>query len=142
MNINEIRTNYPRKYETRMIQKNNFRKHYLSQTRSDKTVNLNTAKRISTIDIYHMMNQAGKKEIKEQEEESKTDTNIIVKPDGSRVLVITMSVGGMETTMSLEISKPTAMQNDTSKQDTESDNNPSISNRQDELEVIDGITKV
>lgn len=45
-------------------------------------------------------------------EQSQTDTDIVVKADGSRVLVITTSVGGMQTTMSLEISKPTAMQND------------------------------
>lgn len=45
-------------------------------------------------------------------EQSQTDTDIVVKADGSRVLVITTSFGGMQTTMSLEISKPTAMQND------------------------------
>ena len=54
-----------------------------------------------------------------QESESKTD--IIVKPDGSRVLVMTMSIGGMETTMSLEISKPTEAPNENSEHDT--DNN-------------------
>ena len=54
-----------------------------------------------------------------QESESKTD--IIVKPDGSRVLVMTMSIGGMETTMSLEISKPTEVPNENSEHDT--DNN-------------------
>ncbi len=56
-----------------------------------------------------------------QESESKTD--IIVKPDGSRVLVMTMSIGGMETTMSLEISKPTEVLNENSEHDT--DNNMS-----------------
>lgn len=54
-------------------------------------------------------------------QESETKTEIIVKPDGSRVLVMTMSIGGMETTMSLEISKPTKATNENSKQDT--DNN-------------------
>ena len=44
-------------------------------------------------------------------DESNTDTEIIVKPDGSRVLVVTMNVGGIETSMTLEISKPTAMPN-------------------------------
>ena len=53
----------------------------------------------------------------EKETENKTD--IIVKPDGSRVLVVTMSVGGMETTMSIEISKPTNMQNDNLKHDND-----------------------
>ena len=53
--------------------------------------------------------------------ESETKTEIIAKPDGSRVLVMTMSIGGMETTMSLEISKPTEAPNENSEQDT--DNN-------------------
>lgn len=56
-------------------------------------------------------------------QKSETKTEIIVKPDGSRVLVMTMSVGGMETTMSLEISKPTKAPNENSKRDT--DNNMS-----------------
>ena len=56
-------------------------------------------------------------------QESETTTEIIVKPDGSRVLVMTMSIGGMETTMSLEISKPTEAPNEYSQHDT--DNNMS-----------------
>lgn len=47
-----------------------------------------------------------------EEEEAKSDSDIIVKPDGSRVLVMTMTFGGMKTSMSLEISGPTAMAND------------------------------
>lgn len=61
----------------------------------------------------------GLEQADQQESESKTD--IIVKPDGSRVLVMTMSIGGMETTMSLEISKPTEVPNENSEHDT--DNN-------------------
>lgn len=59
-----------------------------------------------------------------QESESKTE--IIVKPDGSRVLVMTMSIGGMETTMSLEISKPTEAPNENSEHDT--NNTPTAEN--------------
>ncbi len=55
-------------------------------------------------------------QVDKQESESKTE--IIVKPDGSRVLVMTMSIGGMETTMSLEISKPTEAPTENAKQDT------------------------
>lgn len=44
--------------------------------------------------------------------ESETKSDIIVKPDGSRVLLVTMNIGSMETTMSLEISKPTMLPND------------------------------
>jgi len=55
-------------------------------------------------------------QVDKQESESKTE--IIVKPDGSRVLVMTMSIGGMETTMCLEISKPTEAPTENTKQDT------------------------
>ena len=54
-------------------------------------------------------------------QESETKTEIIVKPDGSRVLVMTMKIGGMETTMSMEISKPTKSPDENAKQNT--DNN-------------------
>lgn len=46
---------------------------------------------------------------KSDDEESKTDSEVIVKPDGSRVMVMTTQVGGMETVMSLKISEPTAI---------------------------------
>lgn len=52
-----------------------------------------------------------------EEEEAKSDSDIIVKPDGSRVLVMTMTLGGMKTSMSLEISDPTAMADDCGKGD-------------------------
>jgi len=41
-------------------------------------------------------------QVDKQESESKAD--IIVKPDGASAFVMTMSIGGMETTMSLEVS--------------------------------------
>ena len=50
------------------------------------------------------------------EEESKTDTQILVRPDGSRVLLIKVMVAGMETTMSLKLSEATEMQNDSHSQ--------------------------
>ncbi len=50
------------------------------------------------------------------EEESKTDTQILVRPDGSRVLLIKVMVAGMETTMSLKLSEATKMQNDSHSQ--------------------------
>ncbi len=49
---------------------------------------------------------------REDAKDTSSKTNIIVKPDGSRVLVVTMNIGGMETNMSLQISGPTDMQND------------------------------
>lgn len=42
----------------------------------------------------------------EKDIQEKTETEIIVKPDGSRVLVTTVHIGGTETVMSMEISKP------------------------------------
>ena len=45
--------------------------------------------------------------------ESKTDSKIVVKPDGSRVLMVTTHVGGTENSVAIEISKPTNMADDT-----------------------------
>lgn len=64
----------------------------------------------------NIQSREDKAEAKEEKrvEKEETDTDIIVMPDGSRVLVITMNMGGMQTSMSLEISKPTALPNDVS----------------------------
>ena len=48
---------------------------------------------------------------KTDQEESKVETDIQVKPDGSRVHVMTRTVGGMAATTSIELSKPTDMPN-------------------------------
>lgn len=72
-------------------------------------------------------------------QESETQTDIIVKPDGSRVLVVTMSIGGMETTMSLEISKPTEAPNENSEHDTDN-NMPSDDTGMDA--VSDGMSNI
>ncbi len=64
-------------------------------------------------------NDVSDEELKQEDkQESESKTEIIVKPDGSRVLVMTMSIGGMETTMCLEISKPTEAPTENTKQDT------------------------
>lgn len=52
----------------------------------------------------------------QETEQPKTESQIIVKSDGSRVLVVTTNAGGMQTTMSLEICKPTALQNNVSEE--------------------------
>ena len=44
---------------------------------------------------------------REVSDEGQTKSEIVVRPDGSRVLMITMSIGGMEAVTSVEISKPT-----------------------------------
>lgn len=45
-------------------------------------------------------------------QKSQTKTDIIVRPDGSRVLVVTTTIGGMQTNMSLKISDATDMPNE------------------------------
>ena len=52
---------------------------------------------------------------------SETTSDIIIKPDGSRVLVITVNIGGMATTMSMEISKPTDALNEAADQEVADD---------------------
>lgn len=52
-----------------------------------------------------------------QKTESKSDANIIVKPDGTKILVVTMNVGGMETTMSIKISDPTGLASETNNEE-------------------------
>ena len=49
---------------------------------------------------------------KKKVEESTTDTYIVVKPDGSRVLVMTTHIGGMSATVSMKLSEPTKMPNE------------------------------
>lgn len=66
--------------------------------------------------------------VKEAGQKSETNSEIIVKPDGSKVLVMKISVGGMETNMSLEISKPTKAPNENARQDV----NNNISNAEND----------
>jgi len=57
-------------------------------------------------------------------QDTKTESEIIVKPDGSRVLMITMNIGGTQASMSLRISDPTDMQNNISKQENHNSDAP------------------
>lgn len=57
-------------------------------------------------------------------ENSETKSQIMVKPDGSRVLVLTMKCGDMETTISLQLSKPTKMINDVHTEKAETEESP------------------
>ena len=130
--------NCPMGYKIKTTKSNIFEKNYLSQEKSDTESNENAGKKLSLTDIYHMMSQGSVNIIKEDEcesnfsqsedetagaendiakaeEDEKTNSEIVVKPDGSRVLVITTSIGGMKTTMSLEISKPVNDLNDSAK---------------------------
>ncbi|NBI91635.1 hypothetical protein D3Z45_13920 [Lachnospiraceae bacterium] len=51
------------------------------------------------------------KKAESKQEESKVETDIEVKPDGSRILVMTRTIGGMAATTSIELSKPTSTPN-------------------------------
>ena len=64
---------------------------------------------------YQKQSQKAAEKRKQERERSKTESDVIVKPDGSRILMVTTNIGWMQTVMSLEISKPTAMQNDISR---------------------------
>ncbi len=62
-----------------------------------------------TGDKKHAVNDSEEKE--NVERESKTSTQVLVKPDGSRVLFVKVMVAGMQSTMSLKLSEETDMPN-------------------------------
>lgn len=69
------------------------------------------------IKLPEVQRQEVEEKKKDQEiEQPKTESQIIVKSDGSRILVVTTNAGGMQTTMSLEICKPTALQSNASEE--------------------------
>ena len=122
MRIENIIKEYPRKPQINKNKRKEFAENYSSQERAQLLETVDFTKQMSIKDIYSIMNQTKlleeelQTEPKEQskiEENLQTESNsdIIVKPDGSRVLVVTTNIGGMKTTMSLEISKPTNMLN-------------------------------
>lgn len=92
-------------------------------SKNDSTENMN-GKVMSVQDIYERMTGSASKSPAASSEETKTKSEIIVKPDGSRVLVMTTNIGGMQTQMSMEISKPTNMLDDGLEQMDENDGTP------------------
>ncbi|AOT72297.1 hypothetical protein [Geosporobacter ferrireducens] len=94
----------------------NSKKYYFDAVRNSKETQYNVTN-LSGYTKYEKMLEEYNALTESQE--SETSTNIIVKPDGSRVLVVTMNIGGMETTMSMEISKPTEFPNEQAVDDTE-----------------------
>lgn len=73
----------------------------------------------TTLEEDKSISESSKQKEDLTEEESKTDTQILVRPDGSRVLLIKVMVAGMETTMSLKLSEATDMQNDSHPEEQE-----------------------
>ena len=62
-------------------------------------------------------------------EENTTDTDIVVKPDGSRVLVMTTHIGGMSATVSMKISEATKMPNESKEIDATEEEKGHVSSR-------------
>lgn len=60
-------------------------------------------------------------EPEQSDEEAVVKSDIIVKPDGARVLLMTTSIGGMQTSMSIKISEPTNFPNETVEETGEKD---------------------
>lgn len=73
--------------------------------------------------------------------ENQVDTDIQVKPDGSRVLVMTRRIGGMATTTSVEISKPTQQMNDTAVSEEKGDTKAIREQTEISLDQIDMLLK-
>ena len=134
MSVNGIGQNYyQNNISTNKYNRSKAGQLYLQKQAAEKSAPVDTRQNANVQDIYEafkstnpLMRQEDSTVSDEEVEqagsqESETTTEIIVKPDGSRVLMMTMSIGGMETTMSLEISKPTEAPNENSEQDA--DNN-------------------
>ena len=79
-----------------------FHKLWMSQNGANK-VNFHFGTGVS-VDESTEEEPAEEKEMPDEEE---TKTEIVVKPDGSKVLMITVTVGGQEAVTSVELSKPT-----------------------------------
>ena len=91
-------------FERLLEKEDSYKSHEDKYTKTYTDTNLHEAS-----NIYTCNGTETNTDSKSNDVETKSD--IIVKSDGSRVLVITTNVGGMETTMSLELSKPTNMLN-------------------------------
>ncbi len=86
-----------RKYLAMGIEASNYQT-WLGKFNSAKLLEADTEP-LNHFSNKRVLADEGREQAGSQKSESKTE--IIVKPDGSRVLVMTMSIGGMETTMSL-----------------------------------------
>lgn len=76
---------------------------------------VNDIRRSVLPEVDHVKEEAGQDS--KSEKESNVDTEVIVRPDGSRVLMMRVNIGGMSTTMSVKISEPTEAVNEVSRID-------------------------
>lgn len=138
MDINGIGFGYPAWRGTGKTQKNSPGKEFairfadavgVNVSESTKKVDAADADKAPFDDLRESGKRAAEEGYKEPDSagrESGTRSDIIVKPDGSRVLVVTVNIGGMETTMSLEISKPTDIVNEAADREETDDGQPAI----------------
>lgn len=91
MHINGIGNIYDKTYTTYHVSKN---KHLFADALEQADSSPSTK----------VENEDEKKELPDEEE---TRTEIVVIPDGSKVLMITVTVGGQEAVTSVELAKPT-----------------------------------
>ena len=90
MNINGLGNIYDRTYTTHRSSKNEQSFAELMEKADD------------SLD-QKVENEDEKKDLHEEEE---TRTEVVVRPDGSKVLMITVTVGGQEAVTSVELAKP------------------------------------
>ncbi len=76
---------------------NRRNKEMNSKTNFEECLKRKTAKEVTKSETDKKM---------ETDKKTETDSNIIVKPDGSRVIVVTTKIGNFESTMSIELSGP------------------------------------
>ena len=100
MNINGLGNLYDRTHET-------YRSSKYAQSFSDFMDKINENKGdVSDMSVKESAeeNSDDKKDMPEEEE---TRTEVVVRPDGSKILMITVTVGGQEAVTSVELAKPT-----------------------------------
>ena len=100
MNINGLGNLYDRTHET-------YRSSKYAQSFSDFLDKINENKGdVSDMSVKESAEEKSddKKDMPEEEE---TRTEVVVRPDGSKVLMITVTVGGQEAVTSVELAKPT-----------------------------------
>lgn len=100
MNINGIGNLYDRTNTTYRISK-------YAQSFSDFLDKVNENKGDATDMSVKENTEEKPDDKKDMPEEEETKTEIVVRPDGSKVLVITVSIGGQEAVTSVKLAKPT-----------------------------------
>lgn len=100
MNINGLGNLFDRTHET-------YQSSKYAQSFSDFLDKVNEDKNNVTDMSAKESSEEKSDDKKDMPEEEETKTEIVVRPDGSKVLMITVSVGGQETVTSVELAKPT-----------------------------------